>query len=208
MTESVINIVQLVITGFCAAVCFVRAIISWKRTWLQLGLFYSVFFFGDLYWQLYLTFYGETPPYSFIPYLCWYSADLFLLMLVVTHCPCDWKKHAEILWLIPVFTAAMCVYYMTFGDYISNLIAAFLMCCLLWRSIGGLAYLHKKPPGEKSARLLLVFVVLFCVMEYAAWTASCFFEGDTLKNPYYWFDILQTAVLFLFLPAQRKAVRR
>ena len=49
-------------------------------------------------------------------------------------------------------------------------------------------------------------VLAFIALEYALWTASCFWVSDTLTNPYFWFDFLLTLVLLLFLPAVRKAV--
>lgn len=49
-------------------------------------------------------------------------------------------------------------------------------------------------------------VLTFTALEYALWTASCFWVSDTLTNPYFWFDFLLTLVLLLFLPAVRKAV--
>ena len=208
MTESVENLIQLVLTGLCAALSFGKAIASWKRPWLLLGLFYSVFFFGDLYWQLFITFYGDTPQYSFIPYLSWYAADLFLFMLLTVVYSYDWKRYAKYLWPVPVFTAGMCVFYMTYGDYLSNIIAAALMYALKWRSIGGIISLRKKTGEDAAALAIHILVLLFCFTEYAAWTSSCFFEGDTFANPYYWFDAMQTAVLVLFIPALRKAVSR
>jgi len=49
-------------------------------------------------------------------------------------------------------------------------------------------------------------VVSFAITEYIAWTASCFWMGDTLLNPYFWFDTL-LSINFLILPlALRKAV--
>ena len=49
-------------------------------------------------------------------------------------------------------------------------------------------------------------MLAFIALEYALWTASCFWVSDTLTNPYFWFDFLLTLVLLLFLPAVRKAV--
>ena len=49
-------------------------------------------------------------------------------------------------------------------------------------------------------------ILVFCLIEYGLWFSSCFFDGDTLANPYYWFDILFTASFVLFIPATKKAV--
>ena len=69
MIESIENGIQLVTTAVCTALSVSRAVRSGKRVWLLLALASGVYFLGDLYWQLFLIFYGETPDYSYIPYL-------------------------------------------------------------------------------------------------------------------------------------------
>lgn len=60
--------------------------------------------------------------------------------------------------------------------------------------------------GKRRLRRFYGTVLAFTALEYALWTASCFWVSDTLTNPYFWFDFLLTLVLLLFLPAVRKAV--
>ena len=50
-------------------------------------------------------------------------------------------------------------------------------------------------------------MVAYCLIEYIMWTLSCFFDGDTLANPYLWFDALYTVCIALIFPALGKAVR-
>ena len=54
--------------------------------------------------------------------------------------------------------------------------------------------------------MLFFITILFCLTEYALWTSSCFWMGDTIANVYYWFDLLLSVTFVLFLPALRKAV--
>ena len=84
MIETVVNIIQLIITGVCSGIALFNAVRTEHRAWTLVGLFSGIFFMGDLYWLLFLLFYGETPPYSFIPYMSWYASYLFMLLLLVT----------------------------------------------------------------------------------------------------------------------------
>ena len=50
-------------------------------------------------------------------------------------------------------------------------------------------------------------MLVFCAAEYGDWTTSCYWMGDTLANPYFWFDLLITISLAALLPATGKAAR-
>ena len=43
------------------------------------------------------------------------------------------------------------------------------------------------------------------MLEYALWTASCIWSGETLLNPYYWCDFLITLSFPFLLAASGKA---
>ena len=205
MIESIENAVQLVTTGLCSGVAAFRAVRSRRRAWLLLALASGVYFLGDLYWQLFLLFYGATPHYSYIPYLSWYAGYVFLMLLVLElRGPRPAVARRRVLWLIPLFTAAMAVFYIQWGDWIGNITAAVLMSLLLWYTADSL-FLWQRT-GERSKRPLAWVILLFCAAEYAAWTSSCFWEGDTLSNPYFWFDTLLSVCFLLFPAALRKAV--
>ena len=206
MIEIVENAIQIVLSFLCAVFSFRKAAVTRIRSWLLLGLFYSLYFLGDLYWQLFLWYYGDTPRYAFIPYLSWYSGYLFLLMLLTDAYVFDWKKMGRRLWPVPLFTASMGIFYMTYGDYVSNTIAAILMGALLWRSLGGILSMRDKAGSGSSARALHITVALFCFVTYTVWTSTCFWSGDTWRNPYLWLDTVLSVVMLLLIPAQRKAV--
>ncbi len=225
MTEVIINDIQLVTAGACAAYALMRALLSRRRAWILLTLFFGAFFLGDLYWQLFLLFYGSNPHYSEAPGLNWFSAYLFLLLLVMhLREGAPKRRPGLLLWLIPVFTSAMCVYYMTWGDYLDNLICAVLMPLLMWNSTRGLADPRFTGDGIGSIRdeaacspgsrcasgtgkgktLFYAATLLFCLTEYGMWTCSCIWTGDTMRNPYYWFDLLLCLLMPLFTAALAK----
>jgi len=216
MIESIENVIQLFCTGISAVIALYRSGASGNREWTFLGLFSCAFFLGDLYWVLYLVFYKETPYYTYIPDLSWVSSLLFLLLFLL-HIRDEGQKwsYSSALWIIPVVTLGFCVFYMTHGEYISNAVYAVLMTLVIWQSVNGLIYISKKndnaqEPGKDphSKRWVYIITLVFSILEYAMWTVSCFWMGDTLLNPYYWLDILLSVCFLLYLPAAEKAVQR
>lgn len=206
MIESIVNGIQLITTGLCTALAFAHALRSHHRAWLFLGLGSGVFFLGDLYWQLFLLFYEKTPQHSYIPYLGWYAGYLFLLfMLLEVRGPRPALPRSRLLWAFPLFTVGMCLFYLQWGDWIGNITAAVLMTLLLWHATDCLL-LWRRSPADAGRRFLAFTILGFCAVEYGAWTSSCFWMGDTLLNPYFWFDSLLSVCYLLFPPALRKAV--
>ena len=198
MTESLLNAFQLVITGICAGIALFRSAGGGGKTWTLLGLFSGIFFMGDLYWQLFLVFYGMTPPYSFIPYLSWYSSYLFLLMLLIEiKGRVRRRPVTKIIVPVMVFTVSMSLLFMTHGDYIGNLICFVLMSMLIYHSLDGLM----NYPVWKS---FFAAVLFFCFAEYGTWTASCFDETMAGMNLYYLFDLLlSVSIIFITMAAGR-----
>lgn len=206
MIETLDNSIQLILTGLCSMIAFVRAVQVQRREWLLLGLFFVTFFLGDLYWTLYYIFYSRTLVYSFIPNLSWYTSYLFLaILLLLVKDKKEEDKAPIMLYLIPAFTIAMCAYYMTFGDYVSNLAVAVLMTVIMWNAAKGLIRVRKQEEGAEKLGLYMMSF-LFCIVEYAMWTSSCIWEGNTILYPYYWFDFLLSICFILFIPAVRKMV--
>ena len=82
---------------------------------------------------------------------------------------------------------------------------AVLMGILIWVCADALILTHKE--GNRQGMMLYIMILIFCFAEYGAWTASCFWMGDTFANPYFYIELLVSA-LFLIMPyALKKAVR-
>jgi len=208
MMESIENEIQLLLTAVCAGIAGFRAVRSGSREWALLSFFAGAYFLGNLYWLLYLVFYGNTPEFALIPDLGWYSSLLFLLLLLVR---VNEKTGAALpgsLWAVAAFPAAMCAFYMQWGQAFSNLVYAFLMTLLLRRAVGGLLSIFsiRKNPEGRSGREFYSAVLLFCGLEYGLWTSSCFWDSTAAGGPYFWLDVLLSVSFLLFLPALRKAV--
>ena len=203
MIESLENTLQIAVLLLCAAISLLRAAKRRSRTWTLLFFFYGSFVLGDIYWLACLLFFDRTPQISVVSDLSWYASYLFLYLLLRQADPPERLNRAGFLpWLGPVFTAGMAVFFTQYGQPLNNLIYAALMGLLLFAALRRLT-----DRGEAgSPKALLFLILLFCLLEYALWTVSCFFLGETLANPYYWFDFLLTISCPFFLPAVRKAV--
>ena len=208
MTETIVNLIQLVVLGVCICIGLYHTVTTQKNTWAMLSLFYIVFFLGDLYWVLFLAFYGQSPSYSYISDVSWYSSILFLYLLLKEFWKDEEIKRYKAAWGAPVFTVAMCLFFMQRGDYASNTAIAVLMGMVLGNVINGLLNARAGADRPKGMRTVCLLLLLFCMLEYAEWVLSCFWMGDTMANPYFWCDLMITAVFLLAFPAVRKAVGR
>ena len=206
MIESIENAIQLAVLICCSAVALYRAIRGRNKAWLLLAFFYGSYALGDIYWQTWLILFGQAPGVPIVSDLSWYAAALFLFLLTREAAfPEGGGLSGRLLpWVGPAFTAAMAVFYMRWGKIVSNVIYAALMGLLLYEAIDGLMSL--KGGGHAGRRGLCAALLAYCLMVYAAWTASCFWFDDGLLNPYLWFDFMQTVCFILFLPATKRAV--
>lgn len=206
MIEIIDNSVQLAVLAVMAVLCAVYSYRTNQQNAGILAMFYGSFVLGDLYWLLYLVFYGYTPRVFYISAVSWYAAYVFLdLVLLRMASEEERGTRWPALWLVPVFPAAMCLYYLQYGDVFGNIVSATLMGLLMFHAVRGLVW-ARKHGGNRGRRMFCACVLVFCLLEYGEWTASCFFDVDTLASPYYWFDFALTALTILFLPAYRKAV--
>ncbi|MBQ4181810.1 MAG: hypothetical protein II617_05580 [Firmicutes bacterium] len=200
------NTLQILVLGACLAVSIVRAVNGQSRVWALLSMFFGAFFLGDLYWGLYILFYGDTPYYSYIPSISWDTSYIFQLLIILHFQRRGVPRHRSVLlWIIPVFTVGMCAVYMTRGDYLTNAFIAVIATYILLYTVNGLLGLRGSGGEDARLRPLYLVTILFWVLEYAMWTVSLRWMGETMANPYYWFDIGLTISFILVIPAVRKA---
>ena len=219
MLDGIENALQIIALLICVAVALVRALRWRSRTWTLLGFFFGSWVLGDLYWTFCLIFYNTMPVVSIVSDLSWYASYIFLYMLLRhTALPETARERRLLPWLGVVFTLGMAVWFCTFyvywnekqgenfilwGKVLNNLIYAVLMGLLMFSAIRRLMDRDRYP----NQRFLCTAVLAFCLLEYALWTASCFWFDVSLANPYYWIDFLLTGCFLLFLPATKRAVK-
>ncbi len=209
MIESIDNILQIVLTAGCTIYAVFRAVASGKREWILFSLFCGVFFLGDIHYILKLVLYPDTYEDFFTPYICWYTSYLFLLLLLLYLINQKRRKRPPAwMYLLPVFTAGMCIFFMVKGDEISNLFTFVLMTMVIWNAASGLRILKQSGMMQDPKKWIYILTLVFCLLEYLLWTISFFWIGDKIYNPYFWVDTMISACFVLMTLAVRKAVDR
>ena len=188
----------------CAAAALGPAVKHRSREWMLLVFFFGSWALDDLFWLLCQIFFSQSPILEVVADLSWYASYIFLYLLIRQVAPPHPGTRLRFLpWLAPVFTFGMAVFYMQWADYASNLIYASLMGLLMFASIRRL--LDRERYREQY--FLSAVTLIFCLLEYGLWTASCYWKDDILTNPYYWFDFLLTLCFPFFIVGTRKAVK-
>ena len=189
--------------GFCAALGDYYRARSQPR--FLLACFYGTFSLGALYWALHLLLRQETPQIFYVADLAWIASFVFLLALMLTLSPAEERRfRTGLCWLVPAVCLPQFVLYVTHGDVISNVLMCGLTMLLACCAIRGLAFARRGSAGRR--RRFYWAALAFAALEYALWTSSCFWAGDTLRNPYFWFDLLLSLALLLLRPALERAV--
>lgn len=216
MIEIVQNSIQLLVTGICA----INAAISFsryrERTWILLGLFSGSYFLGDLYWMLVLLFYQKTPDFSYIADLNWYVSSYVFLLLLLSYVrdedtggefmPWQMLRRHRILWLVPVFTGGMCVFYMQWGNYFGNIMSAAFMTLIIMLTLDDFLTLRAQRLDNPRRNLYLV-ALLFCLTEYGLWTSDCLQTQGDYAGASFWISCMLSFTFILFPLALGKVVR-
>ena len=204
MIEIWVNLFQFVMLAMALGITITRAVSTKSRKWLIVSLFFFSYALGDLYWLMSLIFLGDIPQYGHISEFAWYASYLFLLVLFgqISGQENKNRHYDRVLFIIPVFTAASCIYFMQWGDYINCVICAVLTSIVLWKAGDGLLKaVRDKEHCHPETRIYGVAVAVI-MLEYIEWYASCiWYDNATASNPYYWIDIILTIAVVSFLPA-------
>ncbi len=222
MLEVAENLIQASVLAVCTLLAGHRYRVSKNKAWMLLTLFYAGYLLGDLYWLLMLVLFDRTPVYSYVSEISWFASFQFLYLLTRYFLDRDDRSPdrmgnrkmsgkndpvRKLLWTGPVFAICMGVFYMQWEDYICNTAYAIIMAMILWRSSLGLLMLKGQSLRENRTKRLYLAVNGFCLIEYGLWTVSCFWGGETLRNPYYWIEILMAVWCVVLLISTGGAVR-
>lgn len=208
MVETVDNLVQLLVALSCCALSGALYLKCRTQPYFLLCCFYGCFGLGVLYWLLYVVLAAETPLMFYVADIGWIGAFLFLLLLQ----NCLASKEERALrswapWLALAIELPLTAYYLHIGDVLYNLIDGALMAAMLTCALRSLIWQSAQPKPDHGKRLFHLAVIGYIVLENCLWLSSYPWAGDTLTNPYFWFDFAVSASLLALFPAVRKAVR-
>ena len=211
MIETIELAIQLIFTAFSTAFSAFQYFTKRDKAWMLLGSASGIYFLGDVYWQLYLLFYGHTPHFSMISQFAWYGSYLFLLLLLeeVRGKREHPRRIRKCLLVIPLLTVGMSVFFsLQHGEFVDNALIVVIMTPLLWNTADQLIDIHQKKAAVPACKWVCCVILLLIASEYAMWIVSLHWLGDTLANPYFWFDFVLSFAFLLLLPAVEKAVKR
>ena len=161
-----------------------------------------------MYWLLYIVLVADTPSIFYVSDIGWISCFLFLLLLQYSLADEEERSfHSRIQWLALVVEIPLTAYFITIGDVVYNLMMGALMTAMLWNVIRGLVWQRRQRLPERGKIFFYAAMAGYILLENCLWLSSYPWVGDTLANPYFWFDFAVTASLLVLLAAARKAVR-
>lgn len=208
MIEFIDNLTQLLAALSGCVLSGVFYLRSRKQAYFLLCCFYGCFGLSLLYWLLYLYFAKETPTIFYVSDIGWISSFFFLLLLQNSLADKEEQKlHGWAPWLALVIEIPLTVYYISIGDVLYNLIDGILMTAMLWSALRGIVWQSKQPKPNYGKWFFHLVMIGYIALENGLWLSSYPWAGDTLANPYFWFDFAVTAAILVLFPAVRKAVR-
>ena len=208
MLEFIDNLIQLLsaLSGFLLSGFFYLK--SRRQPYFLLCCFYGCFGSGILYWLLYTLLVTDSPPIVYVSDIGWISCLLFLLLLQYSLADKQERSlHSLLPWLAPALEIPLTAYFISIGDVLYNLIVGALMTVMLWLAIRGIVRQKKHPEPGRGKLYFHLILTGYIILENCLWLSSYPWMGDTLSNPYFWFDFAVSASILALLPAVRKAVK-
>lgn len=208
MVEFIDNLTQLLAALSGCVLSGVFYLRSRRQPYFLLCCFYGCFGFGLLYWLLYTLLVTNVPPMFYVSDIGWISCFLFLLLLQNSLADREEQKlHSRVPWLALVIEIPLTAYFISIGDALYNLIVGVLMAFMLWIAVRGLVWQSRQSKPDHGKRFFHLVMIGYIALENCLWISSYPWVGDTLTNPYFWFDFAVTASILALFPAVRKAVR-
>ena len=208
MVEFLDNLTQLLAALSGCVLAGVFYLRSRRQPYFLLCCFYGCFGFGLLYWLLYTLLVTDAPPMFYVSDIGWISCFLFLLLLQYSLVDKEERAlHSRLPWLALVIEIPLTAYFISIGDVLYNLIVGALMAAMLRLAIRGLVWQSKQPKQDPGKWFFHLVTIGYILLENCLWLSSYPWAGDTLANPYFWFDFAVTVSILALFPAVRKAVK-
>lgn len=202
MIETIDNLIQLLAALSGCVLSGIFYLKNRKQSYFLLCCFYGCLGLGLMYWLLYLRLAKETPTIFYVSDIGWISCWLFLLLLQNSLADKEEQKlRSRAPWLALVMVIPLTAHFIIIGNVIYNLIVGAQMAAMLWIAIRGLVWQSRQPEPDHGKRFFHLAVIGYIVLEYCLWLSGYPWAGDTLTNPYFWFDFAVTASILTLFPS-------
>ena len=195
--ENAIMLITAVIGLFSA---LFRYIETPKRGWLYIVGFFLGNFLSCYYWATYSLVMGDNPDVSaFVAYLGWNISYVLLLVAVIHMQPAGARRYFNPLMLIPIpLNFYQFTLYIPFGGVLNSAWQGILVTAAACISLQGLLYYLKNRKNGARFPAFNMMVLFFVISEYGMWTSSCYDWPSDIRNPYYYFSVIENICLLLF----------
>lgn len=184
------NASQTLVSGICLLFALARFYRQRDEAWTCLCAFFGCTFFAISYWFGHLVAFGTTPIYFYVSEMGWAASYLLMLVLMAT---LDEQRAPEppvpAAWLSVLFVIPQFALYLTRGDIIFNVVDCSIMAAVGFYAIRGIVTPYRE--GLAGNRAFHTAVLVWMVLQFAVWTASCFWTGEH-SVPYIVSDFLVT----------------
>ncbi len=200
IVESLENILSLFCTIIALLYCIFKYIETPKRGYRYLIAFFLANFLSEYYWTTYEFVMRSSPDVSgFAAYLGWNVGYLVLLLAVffLRHKGAKRLFHPVI--LLPVLAnIPQFLIYIRYGGILNNLWEVGLTTLTMIFCLQEIVYCLKNRADRKAFPLFSVLVLVYLIVKYGMWTASCFDWSSELRNPYFYCSVLDALLCVFF----------
>ncbi len=205
MTELIDNLIQLCAVLVCGVLSGLLYRRDRRQVYFLLTCFYGCFALGLIYWTLFLLLFDESPYLFYVSDIGWISGYLFLYLIQYSLASEEERAfRCRAMWLAPLLEIPLTVYYSSIGSIVCNILVGVMILLLLRNSIRGFFCREKRERQGRDSRFFHLTVIFFVLFENGLWVSSYPWMGDTLLNPYFWFDYMLTGSLIALLPTIRR----
>ena len=171
-----------------------------KKGYIFLIVFFLARFFSDYYWAIYvLTMHTYPNVSTFLAYIGWNISYVFLFLAAFQINEEKFNYfHPLMLW--PLLTnIPLFILFIKFGGIFNNLWQTGTTTILMIFGTKDILFYFTHKKDRVPFHWFSFVGLIFLILEYGMWTASCFDWSSEIKNPYLYFTIL-TSLATVFFP--------
>ncbi len=207
--DSFESIFSLLCTIVGTLFCVFRYIENPKRVYKFLIVFFLSNFLSEYYWTNYILVMHRYPDVSmFMAYLGWNIGYLFLFLSVFALRIKGSNRYFHPLMLLPVlFAIPQFLLYIQYGGILNNIWEVGITTSTMVLCLQQLIYYHKRRSNDRVFPHLSLLVLLYLILEFGSWTATCFSWPSELMSPYFYFSLIDAVICTFFAYGAYKSQR-
>lgn len=199
--ENLENIISLLCTIVGLLYCVFIYIRTPKRGYRCLIAFFLADFLSEYYWTIYELIMHAHPNVSeFVAYMGWNIGYFFLLLAILSMMRKGAKQFFHPVILLPVVVnIPQLLLYIRYGGMLNNIWEVSITTVTSILCLQNIMYYIKNKDKQRTLLLFSVFLLVYIMLNYGMWTASCFTWKKDLLNPYLYFSVISSFIKILLV---------